>query len=197
MKDETKTFCEKIHQLMNDVQGCITSLSSSFIYLKPTYASDCQPAIEEIKKTEPELSRKITALAREDHELKSYLSVPVHLLRIAENVEKLSEFIEKKNKENVLFSDRAVTEITFLMQRLCDMLRPAAEVVLAKNIILSRYVEESEQGITRRATEYTTMHEERLIEGLCQPAASALYINIIDRIKGIAWHVREIAAKLS
>ena len=44
--------------------------------------------------------------------------------------------------------------------------------------------------------EYATLHEERLIEGLCLPVASSLYINMLDSIKNIAWHAKEIATKL-
>ncbi|MBI5212817.1 MAG: hypothetical protein HY957_05520, partial [Nitrospirae bacterium] len=71
-----------------------------------------------------------------------------------------------------------------------------SDILLAKNFILGRYVQESEAGIVKRATEYATLHEERLIEGLCLPIASSLYINMLDSIKNIAWHAKEITAKL-
>ncbi len=40
-------------------------------------------------------------------------------------------------------------------------------------------------------------HSLRLIEGLCIPFASSLYINMLDEIKNIGWHAREIATKLT
>ena len=52
-------------------------------------------------------------------------------------------------------------------------------------------------GVERRATEYAARHEERLIEELCLPLASALYINVPDAVKSVAWHTKEIARKLS
>jgi Na+/phosphate symporter len=58
-------------------------------------------------------------------------------------------------------------------------------------------VRESAAEISRSASEFATMHEERLIEGLCMPKASPLFLDILDAIKGIAWHAKEIAEKLT
>ncbi|BCB96659.1 hypothetical protein JZK55_15810 [Dissulfurispira thermophila] len=196
MKEDVKELLKTMYDMANNAENCISLLQTAFIYnsLKPL--KDCESNIEAIKKAEPALTKKITELARDNPELKQYISVPVHLLRIGENIEKLTGLMNKKIKDNILFSDKAVTEITFLLQRLIDILRPTADMILAKNTILRRYVEESEAGIVKRATEYATLHEERLIEGLCLPVASSLYINMLDAIKGIAWHAKEIAIKL-
>jgi Na+/phosphate symporter len=197
MKQEIRDLLQRMHEMGGDVEQCISSLQNAFIYNTPKPLGDCRTTVERFKDLEVELTGKITAQARENPDMKAYISVPVHLLRIAENIEKLSEFIQKKISDKVLFSDRAVTEVTFLLQRLIDIIKPTADIILARNSILSRYVQESEAGVTKRALEYTTLHEERLIEGICAPQASSLYINILDRIKGIAWHAREIATKLA
>jgi Na+/phosphate symporter len=136
-------------------------------------------------------------MARDNADLKPYVSVPVHLLRIGESVEKLAGCIEIMVREQVLFSDRAIEEINYLFQRLADILRPTADIILARNAILAQYVGESETGVVKRALEYATQHEERLIEGLCLPYASSLYIRMLDEIKNIAWHAKEIAARLA
>lgn len=196
MKEEVKELLKAMHDMASNEENCISLLQTAFIYNSPKPLRDCESNIEAIKKAEATLTKKITELARDNPELKQYISIPVHLLRIGENIEKLTEFMDKKIKDNILFSDKAVTEITFLLQRLIDVLRPTADMILARNTILRRYVEESEVGIVKRATEYATLHEERLIEGLCLPVASSLYINMLDSIKSIAWHAKEIAVKL-
>jgi hypothetical protein len=35
------------------------------------------------------------------------------------------------------------------------------------------------------------------VEGLCMPKASSLYVAILDDLKGIEWHTRQIAQKLA
>jgi Na+/phosphate symporter len=110
---------------------------------------------------------------------------------------KLSELIYEKIQKRILFSDKAIEEITFLLQRLIDLLRPASDIILARNEILGNYVLESQADIARRTLEYTTLHEERLISGVCSPIASPLFISMLENIKSIAWHAKEIASKLT
>jgi len=40
------------------------------------------------------------------------------------------------------------------------------------------------------------LHEERLIRGECLPIASSLFIGMLEAIKSIAWHTKEITTKL-
>lgn len=196
MKEAVKELLRAMHEMANNAENCISFLQTAFIYNSSKPLKDCRSKVEAIKKAEAQLTKKVAEIARDNNDLKPYISVPVHLLRIGENIEKLTDLMDKKIKDNILFSDKAVTEVTFLLQRLIDILRPTSDMILAKNIILRRYVEESEVGIVRRATEYATLHEERLIEGLCLPVASSLYINMLDAIKNIAWHSKEVAVKL-
>jgi Na+/phosphate symporter len=196
MKEDVKKLLLSLHEIANNAESCLSLLQTAFIYNSSKPLKDCYLNVETVKKSEVQLTKKITEMAKENPELKPYVSVPVHLRRIAECIEKIAELIDKKIKDDILFSDRAITEITFLLQRLIDIIRPTADIILAKNMILKRYVEESESGVVKRANEYATLHEERLIEGLCLPIASSLYINMLDSIKDIAWHCKEIANKL-
>jgi len=196
VKETVKEVLMNLHQLVKGAEECISRVQTAFIYNSSRILHDCQPKVEHIKKLEPQLTKELAGLAREYPDLRPYVSVPVHLLRIGESVTVLSEQVEKKIRENILCSAGAIDELTFLFQRLMEMLRPTADMILVRNEILSKYVQESAQGVERRATEYATRHEERLIEGVCLPLASALYINVLDAVKSIAWHAKEIARKL-
>lgn len=196
MTDEEKNLLELMHELCNDAVECINLLQTAFIYNSLTPLKDCFSIAAVIKTKEPELSQKAVDLAKNKHELAPYVSVPAHLMRIGENIEKLASSIEGKINKGILFSDRAVTESTFLLQRLSETLKPTADIILAKNVFLNRYVQESEVSIAKNASLYATLHEERLIEGICIPAASAIYLTMLDAIKNIAWHAKEISSKL-
>lgn len=196
MTDEEKNLLEAMHKLCNDAGECINLLQTAFIYNSLTPLKDCFSIAADIKTKELELSQKAVDLAKSRHELAPYVSVPAHLMRIGENIEKLASSIEGKINKGILFSDRAVTETTFLLQRLSETLKPTADIILAKNVFLNRYVQESEVSIAKNASLYATLHEERLIEGICIPAASAIYLTMLDAIKNIAWHAKEISSKL-
>jgi len=196
MDEKTKEALKAMYDMADNAENCISSLQTALIYNSSKPLKDCETTVKDIKKTEAVITKKIAELAKDNPDLKQYVSVPAHLLRIGENIEKLSELMDKKIKDDILFSDKAVTEITFLLQRIVDVMRPTSDIILAKNTILGRYVQESEEGIVKRATEYATLHEERLIEGLCLPVASSIFINMLDSIKNIAWHAKEITSKL-
>ncbi|MCX8027564.1 MAG: hypothetical protein N3A62_06905 [Thermodesulfovibrionales bacterium] len=196
MEDEIKKLLLTMHDLTAGAETCMSNLQTALIYNSSNTLKDCFAKVEEVKRLEPELSKRLSELSKSNPKLKPYESVPMHILKIYENIEKLSIEVEKKIKDNILFSDKAMTEVTFLLQRLIDILRPTADIILAKNAIVRRYVEESRAGIVRRAIEYATLHEERLIEGLCLQVASSIYLNMLDAIKSIAWHAKEITVNL-
>lgn len=196
MNKEASELLNTMYNMANNAEKCISLLQNAFIYNSSKPLKDCCGMVEAIKRAVPELTKKTVELAKDNLELTPYVSVPEHLLRINENIEKLAGSIEKKIKHGILFSDRAVTETTFILQRLLDILRPTSEIILTKNSFLNRYVQESQMGIVRKATEFATAHEERLIQGLCNSQASSIYINMLDVIKNIAWHAKEIAARV-
>lgn len=197
MRTEIKDLCRTLHEMGNDAEDCVCLLQTSFIYSSLQTLADCREKALTFREKEPQLTREAAELARQKEDMRPYVSVPVHLMRIGESTEKLAGCIERMVREQVLFSDRAIEEITYLLQRLMDILRPMSDIILARNAIMAKYVNESEAGVVKRALEYATLHEERLIEGLCIPFASSLYIRMLDEIKNIAWHTKEIATKLT
>jgi hypothetical protein len=197
MKTRVKEIVRTLHEAGEVTEDCMSLLQTSFLYHSLQHLHDCRTKIHAFREREPQLTREIAGLAREDDDMKPYVSVPVHLVRIGEGIEKLAGCIEKMIKEKVLFSHKAIEEVTYLLQRLMDIMRPMSDIVLARNVILAKYVRTSETGVVKSALEYATQHEERLIEGLCIPFASSLFITMLDEIKTIAWHTKEIAAKLT
>lgn len=197
MTDDAKGLLEAMNEMGTNAGKCMALLQNAFIYNSAEPLTGCSAQVEAIKMKEPELTAKIFALAKDNAELEPYVSVPGQLLRIGESIEKLAAAIGKKNKDGILFSDRAVTETIFLLQRLSEILKPVVDIIHTRNKFLNRYIQESEAGIAKDANEYATLHEERLIAGECLPVASSIYITMLDAIKKVAWHSKEISAKLA
>ena len=172
-------------------------LQKAFIYSTRESLDQCMAQLAEIKAGEPELSKKIAEMARQEKEREVYAEIPKHFLEICAHLEILAEMLKKKIDENILFSDRAVTEISFLSQNLMEILNAATDLVLVKNPILVRYVEESEAMVEKATIQYATHHEERLIEGLCLPVSSSVFLKILETLKGIAREAKSIAESMS
>lgn len=197
MKEDIKDILTSLNEIVSYAEDCVASMQIAFIYNTPLPLKNCGIDTEVIKRQETQLLNREREVKAEDSGLKPYISVSVHILRIWEDIDKLSRLIDKKISENILFSDRTVNETIFLFQRLVEILRPTADIILARNTFLKTYIVESQAGIAKMADEYATLHEDRLIEGESMPASSSLYINILDAVKSIAWHIKEMAVELA
>jgi Na+/phosphate symporter len=183
--------------MITDAVECILLMQNAFIYHNAKLLKECKVKIAAVKKSGASLTGDMEQTARDNPYMKPYAPIPSHLSRIGNAIEKLSECIDKKINDNILFSDKAVKETIFLLQRLTEILTPTADIVLARNTFMSMYVEESQVGVGKMALEYATLHEERLIKGVCVPKSASIYVNMLEAIKNIAWHSKEIAVKLA
>lgn len=196
LRQEVKDALMTLHSAGIDAEECIDLLQTAFLYNSLQHLEECRMKLSAMRSNCDKAEKEIQALSREESGLRPYASVPAHFSQIAGNIESIVAQIDRKIREQVLFSDKAVDEVTFLLQRLIDLLRPTSDIILARNEILSKYVRESQSEVVKKALEYGTLHEERLIEGLCNPVGSALYLPILEGIKAIAWRAKKIAVEL-
>ncbi len=138
------------------------------------------------------VAARIAGAARDE----DVVFVPMHLERIAENVERLAASTVKVVREGTLFTDRAVREVSGLIALAIEILEGVRDAIRTGNLVLVRYVIDAGRSCETRVNEYAHFHEKRLIEGVCQPRASSIYLMMLDDIRGIEWHARQIAQKL-
>jgi Na+/phosphate symporter len=84
-----------------------------------------------------------------------------------------------------------------MFERTRDIIVNAKDLVLARNTLVARHIIEAQRATEVTANHYATMHEERLIEGLCSPSASGNYLEILEAFKSMSWHAKEIAKDLA
>ncbi len=122
--------------------------------------------------------------------------VPMHLERIGDNIEALARGVDRVGREGVPFTDRARREIDTLIEKALELLEATRDVLRTGNRTLIRHILTEGPKFEAMATEFALFHEERLIQGLCRPTASSVYLAVIDDLRGIERHEREIARKL-
>ena len=193
----TISYVDLIHSMVERLEEAMSLLYNGFIYSQNIPLESALEYVEWVKEREKELTPELVERASSDEIARVYTSIPGHLERIASNIEHIIRIVEQKNRENILFSDKAVSEMNFLFNRIKEVLSNLSDLVLARNKYLANYIIESEAEIERTANEFSTLHEERLIEGVCMPRASGIYVIILDSLKRIAWNAKEIAAKLA
>ena len=124
---------------------------------------------------------------------KSYVSLPGHFRRISHNLEEILMAISQKIRDRVLFSDKGADEINILLDETASLIHNIADLIITRNSVIAKEVGSISDAILEKAIDYTTSHEDRLIQGMCLPMSSSIYVHMLDAIRGIAWHGKEIA----
>jgi len=122
--------------------------------------------------------------------------VPMHLERISDNIESLIGEITTMLQEEVPFTDRAMREIGSLFEKAIELAECVRDAVATENRVLVRYLIDHGRQYAELANDYGLAHQQRLVDGLCIARASSLYLAMLDYLKGIEAHSRQIAQQL-
>jgi Na+/phosphate symporter len=149
-----------------------------------------------------DLARELKSLiARKTADEQSILvrahSILNHLGIIGDNIGGCADPIEQKIQGAVLFSDKAVTQANFLFDQHSGMIRSVLDIIKTDNEFLKKYVLEESHKLGQACLTFATEHEERLIQGLCQPQAAPIFLGLLDRMRAIAGQEVEIATLLA
>jgi Na+/phosphate symporter len=146
-----------------------------------------------IHKQENELTERLLAEPRSVGNLRF---VPGHLERIGDAVDGLGRCVREMEAESIAFTERGQREIDELFGKTLQLLECVRDLALTRNTILARHVELESMRLQERASEVAGAHEERLIDGVCQPAASSMYLAILDHLREITRHARRIGSRV-
>lgn len=124
-------------------------------------------------------------------------SILHHLQLISENIGALADPIQKKIKDGILFSDKAVSQTNYLFDHHTGMLRSVLDILKTSNEFLKKYIAQEGRNLIQSCSDFATEHEARMIEGLCLPQAAPIFLTILDRMRAIGQHEVNIAGVLA
>jgi len=123
--------------------------------------------------------------------------VPMHLERIGDNIEAFARALERQAQDGAVFTDRAMHEIDRLMEKALELLEATRDILRTGNRTLVHHVLSDGPCFQATASEFASFHQERLIQGVCAPRASSIYLAMVDYLRGVERHQREIVQKVS
>lgn len=175
-------------------QGMEESLSNIFETVRTGQASLLMPA----KTRNSLITAKIQEIGQaqageSNHKVSGEMTKRLDLIRT--NLEKLITLAEDKTAKGVLFSDKAVQELGYLIGSAKYLFRCMNDAVTTKNPTLIKYVIDTAGALEDSADKFSQEHEERLVAGLCQPQSSAIFIDMLNNLKSSLWHLKEISRK--
>ncbi len=110
---------------------------------------------------------------------KPYLSIASSLDRMTYNIEGILDRLKAKSQNHILFSDQAVKDL-----------------INTENKLLAQRIGEEGRSMFKIANGYSEGHEERLIQGICVPKSSPIYLGMIESLKGVIVHILEVSGKI-
>lgn len=127
---------------------------------------------------------------------KAIVFVPMHLERVGDNIEFLIRAIGTMINEGVPFTERAVSEINTLFEKAIEILECVRDTVPTNNKVLMRHIVDDGKKFEDQVDEFALLHQQRMVEAVCIPKASSMYLAMLDYLKGIESHSRQIGLKL-
>lgn len=101
-----------------------------------------------------------------------------------------------KSKEGIPFSDKALSELKGLFSGAREMLVNLRDALVVPNNVLLDHIKQETDTIVQLVEDARLRHWNRLEAGFCAPAASPIYLEILDSFKFISEYVRKMGDSL-
>jgi Na+/phosphate symporter len=128
--------------------------------------------------------------------LKPYLSIASSFDRMTHNIEGIVERLRAMVHGRIIFSDRALREVNDIFQEAMTLLESLPHLILTQKKSLAQHIGEQVRSVFKIANGFSEEHEERLIQGICMPKSSPMYLGILESLKGIIAHTLEVSGKI-
>ena len=127
---------------------------------------------------------------------KPYLSIATSMGRLTYNIQSTLDRVRGKSEHHILLSDQAVKEINDVFQKAIQLLKNVPTLLATESKSLAQRIGEEGWSMLKVADIYSEEHEERLINGICVPQHSPLYLSIIESLKGVMVHTLAVSGKI-
>jgi Na+/phosphate symporter len=127
---------------------------------------------------------------------KPYLSIASSFDRMTYNIEGILYRLKSKVQNHIFFSDRAVKEVNDVFQEAMRLLENLPNLITTQNKLLAQRIGEEGRSMFKIANGYSDEHEERLIQGICVPKHSPIYLGILESLKGVIGYTLQVSGKI-
>ena len=128
--------------------------------------------------------------------MKPYLSIASSMSRLTYNIQGILDRVRGKSENHILFSDQAVKEVNDVFQRAIRLLENIPNLLTTESKSLAQRIGEEGWSMLKIVDAYSEDHEERLINGVCVPKHSPLYLSIIESLRGVMVHTLAVSGKI-
>ena len=161
---------------------------------------EAEEAGKEVRRRSSELtnfliSRRMSG-QKEREWAKPLLSVASIFDRMSYNLEGIVDRLKGMNRERIFFSDRGSKEVNVVFQEAISLLGSIPDLILTGNKLLAEHIEDRAKAFFKKVGEFSEEHEKRLIEGVCVPKSSPIYLGLLESLNAIVAHTLEVSYKI-
>lgn len=128
--------------------------------------------------------------------IKPYLSIASSLGLLTYNIQSTLDRVRGKSENHILFSDQAVKEVNGVFEQAVGLLGNLPSLFNTENKSLAQRIGEEGRSVIKMADGYSEVHEERLMDGICVPEHSPIYLSILESLKGVTVHILAVSGKI-
>jgi Na+/phosphate symporter len=193
IKEKMVLVCQSLMRMLN---------LASEAFRKPTERSfkEAEQIKDKILQHSSELTSFVVSRSpsggKEKGWAKPYLSIASSFDCMTYNIEGVLDRVRAKSENHILFSDRAVKEVNDIFQETIRLLEYLPNLITTGNKLLGQRIGEEGRSVFEIVNTYSEEHEERLIEGICVPKHSPIYLGILESLKGVMVHTLQVSGKI-
>lgn len=182
-----------LEQLISELGELFTEINTAFTQhrLSLKYKQATDDSAKQIRKCLVTLSKTTEKLS--GAEALAIQATTINLSKIFYDVLRLTNHVENKIKDKILFSEEAMAEMSRLLKRSSDLLPHLADALRTYNELIAKHVEKEVEELRIYAANSTLAHEDRLCKGVCHPRASVIYLQMLQHLQDILWHFKALA----
>jgi len=193
---EQKELMRRFQEVFEEAIPILEELKKGFLTQKLTLIQDCEKKFGELIISRLPDAEKIIGEKEKDEAEKKYVALLPTFQTIAIAFENLMYKMEAKVRSNVLFSHKALSEIQELYGVMLEQFRDTRDYVVTKNPSLKVSIKTHMEKTFKLLEEFSIVHQNRLITGICMPQASYLYLDITESLKRISRGLIDFAEKV-
>ena len=195
INDDVKAIRERISSMCSNAESVLNLCMSGFLKYKAELLDDAQRISKSVHDEENEILGVLSSMKKSDEAekalIKSLSVVTGHIELSTDIMDNMIRHIRVILNEKILFSDKAVKEVTQLFKETLDVLKTARDAIVTKNEVLRKHILDKYESVSKLVSEYSEEHEERLVMGICTPRNASLYLNIVDSQLKVVTHIKQ------
>jgi len=193
---EERELLQRFHEVLETTLPVIENAYKGFVTQKPALLKESKEKFKSILASRLSYVEKIIENKEKDEFEKKFVALLPPFQTVGIAIQNVISNMEIKVEAHVLFSQKGLDEIKELLTMSHELVRDVRDYTLTKNPNLLIKIKEVKEKIIKTINEFSNIHQNRLITGVCMPKASYLYLDITDSIKRIARGLADFAEKV-